>query len=616
MGHLFWGKRGLTKASIFFLLFMIGHCDALMPPPPPIPTTFQDLYTSLNGYLSAFNTTLGSVWNGSKYPVLFGAHLAAANGNNGPTLINSTTYQLQLQALQAMGVKAVLVRVGFPILYQPFYTYLSTVPGYQTLTYDQFASYYQQVAQAVRAAGLKLLVEDDVLLANDVQAVWGPVTGPYYATLNWTQFQAARAQCALAVAQIMQPDYLVVLEEPETEAYQTGQSQVNTASGATSLVSAILTSVGQSGVPGLKVGAGVSDYQPSFQQFIQNFVTLPLDFIDMHIYPVNNLGPPSNTDFLANALTIASMAKAAGKPITITEAWMWKMRNSEWGVMSADDIRARGAFSFWEPLDAYFLQTLENLANYEQMPFMSPSTDDYPWAYLTYDSSTQNLTDAEIFSQQGTMTSQANRNATYTSTAISYYHSLVSPPDTTPPSTPANLTGVSGDPASTFLTWNASTDNVGVAGYYVFRNGVNIATTALTQYGDSGLTGATTYSYTVEAFDLGGNDSAPTLPISVMTRDVTPPTAPTNVVATAISAMKVTLTWSASTDNVAVGNYRIFRGTSPSALSQVATRASTPTSYTDINVTGSTTYYYGVEAVDTSGNVSPMSAVVSATTPP
>src|SRR5580704_9943228 len=66
--------------------------------------------------------------------------------------------------------------------------------------------------------------------------------------------------------------------------------------------------------------------------------------------------------------------------------------------------------------------------------------------------------------------------------------------DTTPPSQP---TGLAASPVSTSainLSWTASTDNVGVTGYTVFRNGGQIATTSATSYSDTGLAPGTTYT--------------------------------------------------------------------------------------------------------------------------
>ena len=55
------------------------------------------------------------------------------------------------------------------------------------------------------------------------------------------------------------------------------------------------------------------------------------------------------------------------------------------------------------------------------------------------------------------------------------------------------------------LTWNAASDNVGVTGYNVFRNGTQVGTSTSTSYTDSGLTASTAYSYTVKARDAAGN---------------------------------------------------------------------------------------------------------------
>lgn len=590
-----WRVSGLLAILIAPVLYpCVARAQA-----PAVPPVYQDLYSSLNTYLTNFNATLPP---GSGFPVLFAGNLKNADGNAGPQLVNPGSMPgilLQLQELKAIGVQAVMVQVGFPILYEPFLTS-------QGQSYDQFVSFYQQVAASIRAAGLKLIIENDTLLTNDVQAGWD--VAPFYATLDWTQYQQARAQTALTVAQTMQPDYLVVLEEPTTEADNSGQTNANTPGGSASLLSEILTSVQQSGVPGMLVGAGTGTAQANALSFIQQYVTLPVDFIDMHIYPINYA-------YLPMALQIASTAAAAGKPVGMTECWLWKVRDDELGVLTNDEVRARDPFSFWEPLDAYFLQTMQNLAASTNMLFIDPFGSEYLAAYLTYDDSTDGLTPTEILDQESAQAAQNMQAAMYSPTAMSYYASLVTPPDQTPPSTPGGVTGQSYNPNAASLNWNASTDNVGVAGYYVLRNGATVATTANQYFQDSGLTESTTYSYSIEAFDLAGNISVPSAPINVTTRDVTPPTPPANLTASAPSSQRVTLNWSPSTDNLGVQDYIVFWGISPGALSQAGRTPNSITSYTSYPLTAGTTYYYGVEAVDTSGNISAMSTIVAVTTP-
>ena len=81
------------------------------------------------------------------------------------------------------------------------------------------------------------------------------------------------------------------------------------------------------------------------------------------------------------------------------------------------------------------------------------------------------------------------------------------PPDVTPPSTPQNLTAVAAGSTQVNLSWSASTDNVGVTGYRVFRNGAQVGTPSGLTFQDVGLTPNTTYSYTVAARDAAGNVS-------------------------------------------------------------------------------------------------------------
>jgi LPXTG-motif cell wall-anchored protein len=82
--------------------------------------------------------------------------------------------------------------------------------------------------------------------------------------------------------------------------------------------------------------------------------------------------------------------------------------------------------------------------------------------------------------------------------------------DTTPPSTPANLSAVPISSSQINLSWNASTDNVGVTGYKIYDADTNaeIATTASTSYSHTGLSSGTTHNYYIKAFDAVGNISS------------------------------------------------------------------------------------------------------------
>lgn len=79
--------------------------------------------------------------------------------------------------------------------------------------------------------------------------------------------------------------------------------------------------------------------------------------------------------------------------------------------------------------------------------------------------------------------------------------------DTQAPTVPGSPQFVSKGATSITFSWAASTDNVGVDGYQVFRNGTPIATTTQTSYTDTGLTPSTQYTHTVAAYDAAGNNS-------------------------------------------------------------------------------------------------------------
>ncbi|MGW4798322.1 glycosyl hydrolase family 18 protein [Nonomuraea sp. NPDC004297] len=89
--------------------------------------------------------------------------------------------------------------------------------------------------------------------------------------------------------------------------------------------------------------------------------------------------------------------------------------------------------------------------------------------------------------------------------------------DTTAPSVPANLrsTGVTG--TSVALAWNASTDNVAVTGYEVYRGSTLLTTVTGTTHTDTGLTANTAYTYTVRARDAAGNRSAASTAVTATT---------------------------------------------------------------------------------------------------
>jgi hypothetical protein len=193
--------------------------------------------------------------------------------------------------------------------------------------------------------------------------------------------------------------------------------------------------------------------------------------------------------------------------------------------------------------------------------------------------------------------------------------------DITPPSTPGTLTA-NGGLSSVALSWGASTDNVGVTKYDVYRSTTSgftpstanrIAQPTGTTYTDAGLSPAT-YYYKVIAEDAAGNLSqASNEANGLVTGDTTPPSAPGTLTASA-AATTVALNWGAATDNVGVAKYDVYRSTTAGFTPSAANRIAQPTSltYNDTGL-GAGTYYYRVTAEDAVGNVGAPSNEANAT---
>ena len=185
----------------------------------------------------------------------------------------------------------------------------------------------------------------------------------------------------------------------------------------------------------------------------------------------------------------------------------------------------------------------------------------------------------------------------------------VTTPDTSPPTVPQGLSATAASWSTVNLSWQTSTDNVGVTGYKVYRGGGQIGTSTTTSYTDSTTLPNTSYSYTVSAYDAAGNNSAQSGAAPVTTPAGPTPSVPTGLSATVAGDNLVNLSWSASSDTggPGIGGYKIYRGGT-----QIGT--STSTSFSDSGVTPFNTYTYTVAAYDKGGTTSGQSSAASAST--
>jgi chitodextrinase len=178
------------------------------------------------------------------------------------------------------------------------------------------------------------------------------------------------------------------------------------------------------------------------------------------------------------------------------------------------------------------------------------------------------------------------------------------------PSSPVNVRLTGATRTSTTVAWTASTDNVGVATYELFRDGALAGSTADTSYALSGLACGTSYALGVQARDAAGNASA-RVSLVVSTNpcpDTKAPTTPSNLTVSGVTANSISLFWSTSFDDVGLVGYGVYRN---------GTRVAS-TSLPNATLGGlacGNTYALAVDAYDAAGNRSALSPVSAATSP-
>jgi chitodextrinase len=197
--------------------------------------------------------------------------------------------------------------------------------------------------------------------------------------------------------------------------------------------------------------------------------------------------------------------------------------------------------------------------------------------------------------------------------------------DTQPPSVPSNLSVTAAGSTNINVTWTASTDNVGVTGYRVERSQgtgsttyTQVGTPSTASFNDVGLLPSTVYNYRVRATDAIGNLSGYSTVATATTANPPPdqiaPSVPSGVSALTVSSNQITVTWTSSSDNVAVTGYRIERSQGSGSTTFTQVGAPSTTSFSDSGLSALTIYNYRVRATDSAGNLSAYSVVATATT--
>ena len=173
--------------------------------------------------------------------------------------------------------------------------------------------------------------------------------------------------------------------------------------------------------------------------------------------------------------------------------------------------------------------------------------------------------------------------------------------DIEPPTKVTGLTVSEISATSIHIVWEQSSDNVRVTGYEVYRNGEKLVTTGRTEFIDGLLEPNTAYTYQVYAFDESRNYSAASDKINLKTlADTDSPETPHNVKIKSVTGSSLTLSWSASKDNVGTEGYIIYCNNEEIARTEEC-------EFKHSSLNENEEYSYMIKAYDKAGNLSDFS---------
>jgi hypothetical protein len=342
--------------------------------PIEVPAAFQPLYQELQARLEAARSDFAARVAPGGPPSLV-IELLVANGNRGEDLLRPDTQgttRLFLDRFKELGATGVALQIVYPLLDKNY------------PRHDEYLDFYRTVAREVRQRGLTLIVETGPPFSG---TEFSPLQVDYSGKTPESYLQERLEQASI-VAHEIQPDYLTLAEEQATERMLTGLD-ISTDSYIEFLRSARSVIDPPTGV---KLGAGSGSWEgPDLVQRVTRETSL--DFVDIHIYPLSS----GFTDYLQVTADWAMAAGAAGTEVVIGEAWLYKTSVKELqGGIGYQEVYGRDAYSFWQPLDVLFMQTVVELGRAAGVRYLSFFWSRYLFAYVDYDQISPGMAKAEL----------------------------------------------------------------------------------------------------------------------------------------------------------------------------------------------------------------------------
>ena len=359
------------------------------------PRKYRALYNEIATKLGDLDKSIKSQWNGRKADTAFGVELLVANSHRGEILLTDRAFKatiLTLDRLKDIGVRSIALSIQYPVLTRSF------------PRSAEYRHFYKQVAQEVRRRGYILIVEMGTTFREPEFS--NMVVD--YRGLTIDRFKGELREMAEAIIEDQRPDYFTILSEPDTHARNTGLDL------SVPNFAAIIRYVTE-GLkhPGVRLGAGAGTWNEMAYLTALGQIS-ELDYIDLHIYPIQR-------DFVVDrVMRVAKIAQNHNKGVSIGEAWLYKISESELGNITPVKVFARDVYSFWQPLDSLFLENIINLSHHVNAEFCSFFWMKYLYGYLDYNATTKNLLPSKLIKKVDLVAGQRILHNTLSKTGIKF----------------------------------------------------------------------------------------------------------------------------------------------------------------------------------------------------
>ena len=373
-------------AGLIFALIAFACTDMKTQPGYVIDTTgvpgkYRALYSELGSKLKDLDRTIRSQWNGKKSDTKFGVELLVANSNRGEVLLtNRVLYAtgLTLNRLQDLGVQSVAVSIQFPML----------TPSFPR--FGEYVEFYKRVAREIRKRKIGFIVEIGAFF-REPEFTKIKVD---YSHLTINTFKAQLREMVEIIIEDLRPDYLTIFTEPTTQTKNTGLDF--SVSNFTGIIQHVVDGLSPKGV---RLGAGAGTWE-QFEYFTTLMHISQLDYIDMHIYPIQG-------DLVLDRIAkTAKQAKQHRKDVSIGETWLYKVSGRELKTISWKKAFARDVYSFWQPLDSSFIEVMVSLSHQVEAEFCSFFWMKYLYGYMDYNSQTRTLRPQQLINKMDAIAGQ------------------------------------------------------------------------------------------------------------------------------------------------------------------------------------------------------------------